>query len=170
MDELLAASAQRVQGALAAAGVAARVRELPGSARTAVEAARALSCEVGAIANSLIFIADDAPLLVMTSGAHRVDVDALARRLGKAQIRRATPSEVRDATGQANGGVSPVGQPAPIETVIDEDLRRYGQIWAAAGTPHAVFPDRGAAWPDVRQPNRCRTHSLNADISRFIVL
>lgn len=140
MDEPLAPSAQRVQDALAAAGITGRVRQLPESARTAPEAAQALGCEVGAIANSLIFMAGDAPLLVMTSGAHRVAVDDLARRLGKARIRRATPNEVRAASGQAIGGVSPIGHPAPIETVVDEDLQRHERIWAAAGTPHAVFP------------------------------
>ena len=142
MDEALPASAQRVRDALLAAEATAAdgVRRLPVSARTAAEAAQALGCDVGAIANSLIFMADEKPLLVMTSGAHRVDVDALTRRLGKTQIRRATPSEVRAATSQAIGGVAPVGHPAPIETVVDTDLQRYERIWAAAGTPHSVFP------------------------------
>ena len=142
MDEALPASAQKVRDALASVSVAAAdgVRQLPVSARTAAEAAQALSCEVGAIANSLIFMADERPLLVMTSGAHRVDVDRLTRRLGKAEIRRATPGEVRAATGQAIGGVAPIGHPAPIETVVDIDLERYERIWAAAGTPHSIFP------------------------------
>jgi prolyl-tRNA editing enzyme YbaK/EbsC (Cys-tRNA(Pro) deacylase) len=142
MDDTLPGSAQKVQDALAAASVAAAagVRQLPVAARTAAEAAQALGCEVGAIANSLIFMADNRPLLVMTSGAHRVDVDALTRRLGKTEIRRATPTEVRAATGQAIGGVAPVGHPAPIETIVDADLERYERIWAAAGTPHSIFP------------------------------
>ena len=142
MDEALPASAQKVRDALASVSVAAAdgVRQLPVSARTAAEAAQALRCEVGAIANSLIFMADDRPLLVMTSGAHRVDVATLTRRLGKAEIRRATPGEVRAATGQAIGGVAPIGHPAPIETVVDIDLERYERIWAAAGTPHSIFP------------------------------
>ena len=142
MDDALPASAQNVHDALAAASAAAAagVRQLPVAARTAAEAAQALGCEVGAIANSLIFMADETPLLVMTSGAHRVDVDALTRRLGRSQIRRATPGEVRAATGQAIGGVAPVGHPAPIETIVDTDLERYQRIWAAAGTPHSVFP------------------------------
>ena len=76
----------------------------------------------------------------MTSGAHWVAVDALTRRLGRSQIRRATPGEVRASTGQAIGGVAPVGHPAPIETIVDTDLERYERIWAAAGTPHSVFP------------------------------
>jgi prolyl-tRNA editing enzyme YbaK/EbsC (Cys-tRNA(Pro) deacylase) len=142
MDDALPASAQNVQDALAAASAnaAAGVRQLPVAARTAAEAARALGCEVGAIANSLIFMADETPLLVMTSGAHRVAVDGLTRRLGRSRVRRATPGEVRTATGQAIGGVAPVGHPAPIETIVDTDLERYERIWAAAGTPHSVFP------------------------------
>jgi prolyl-tRNA editing enzyme YbaK/EbsC (Cys-tRNA(Pro) deacylase) len=140
VGEPLPATAQRVQDALAAAGVTAQVRQLPDAARTAAAAAEALGCAVGAIANSLIFMADDAPLLVMTSGAHRVDVVALAERLGKARIKRATPDQVRAATGQAIGGVAPVGHPAAVETVVDADLERYGEIWAAGGTPHTVFP------------------------------
>ena len=142
MDDALPTSARKVQDALASVSVAAAdgVRQLPVSARTAAEAAQALGCEVGAIANSLIFMADDRPLLVMTSGAHRVAVGALTARLGKTEIRRATPGEVRTATGQAIGGVAPVGHPSPIETIVDTDLERYERIWAAAGTPHSIFP------------------------------
>ncbi|MBB4688544.1 YbaK/EbsC family protein [Amycolatopsis jiangsuensis] len=133
-------SMQHVQDALDTAGVAGRARQLPRSTRTAAEAAEALGCPVGAIANSLVFIADGVPLLVLTSGAHRVDVGALAGRLGRTEIRRATPEEVRAATGQVIGGVAPVGHPAPLDTVVDEHLREYDPLWAAAGTPNAVFP------------------------------
>lgn len=140
MTDALSRSARSVQAALAAKGVSAAVHELPASTRTAAEAAGAVGCEVGAIASSLVFMADGAPLLVMTSGAHRVDTGALARRLGKSAITRATPEQVRAATGQAIGGVAPVGHPAPVPTVVDEDLRGYPRVWAAAGTPHAVFP------------------------------
>jgi prolyl-tRNA editing enzyme YbaK/EbsC (Cys-tRNA(Pro) deacylase) len=136
----LPASAQKVQDALALLGVTAEVRQLPDAARTAAAASQVLGCALGAIANSLIFMADDAPLLVMTSGAHRVAVDALAQRLGKTRIRRAGADEVRAATGQAIGGVAPIGHPAPVETVVDTDLQHYEQIWAAAGTPNTVFP------------------------------
>ena len=135
----LPASARIVQDALAAAGSASDIVVLPDSARTAAQAAAALECEVGAIANSLVFMADGGPLLVMTSGAHRVDTAALARRVGKAQIVRATADEVRSATGQAIGGVAPVGHPARLETLIDVALAAYEQIWAAGGTPHAIF-------------------------------
>jgi prolyl-tRNA editing enzyme YbaK/EbsC (Cys-tRNA(Pro) deacylase) len=76
----------------------------------------------------------------MTSGAHRVDTLALAERLGREKIQRATPEQVREATGQAIGGVAPTGHPAPLETIVDEDLARYPEIWAAGGTPHTVFP------------------------------
>jgi prolyl-tRNA editing enzyme YbaK/EbsC (Cys-tRNA(Pro) deacylase) len=131
---------QIVQQALQAAGVTANIQELDSSSRTAGDAAGALGCEVGAIASSLVFLADDNPLLVMTSGRHRVDTDLLARNLGVAKIDRASPDRVREATGQAVGGVAPVGHPQPIRTVIDIALQDYSQIWAAGGTPRTVFP------------------------------
>jgi len=140
MTELLPVRSRLVAAALAHAGVEGRVRELPDSARTAAEAAAALGVEVGAIANSLIFWADDAPLLVLTSGRHRVDTAALAVTLGKDHITRATPDQVRAATGQAIGGVAPLGHPAPVETVVDVSLDDYPQVWAAGGTPHTIFP------------------------------
>jgi prolyl-tRNA editing enzyme YbaK/EbsC (Cys-tRNA(Pro) deacylase) len=141
VGEPLPASAQKVRDALAGAGVTAQVRQLPEAARTATAAAEALGCEVGAIANSLIFMAGgNWPLLVMTSGAHRVDVGGLAWRLGKALITRATPDQVRAATGQTIGGVAPIGHPAPIETIVDSDLQRYEQIWAAGGYPAYGVP------------------------------
>ncbi|MBE2997567.1 YbaK/EbsC family protein [Nocardiopsis sp. HNM0947] len=131
---------RRVAEALAGIGAQGRVRELPDSTRTAAEAAEALGCEVGAIANSLVFMADERPLLVMTSGRHRVDVGVLAERLGKGRIRRAKPEEVRDATGQAIGGVAPLGHPEPVETVVDLALEDYPCLWAAGGTPRTIFP------------------------------
>ena len=129
-----------VHDALRAAGIAGEIVVLPDAASTAVLAAEALDVEVGAIANSLVFMSDGEPLLVMTSGAHRVDTAALAERLGRAKIQRANPDQVREATGQAIGGVAPTGHPAPLTTVVDEDLARYPEIWAAGGTPHTVFP------------------------------
>jgi prolyl-tRNA editing enzyme YbaK/EbsC (Cys-tRNA(Pro) deacylase) len=131
---------QNVAAALAAAGAAGQVRELTESARTAADAAAALGCEVGAIANSLVFLADGSPVLVLTSGAHRVDPPHLAAQLGVRAVRRATPEQVRAATGQVIGGVSPVGHPAPVRTLLDEALAAFPVVWAAAGTPHAVFP------------------------------
>ncbi len=131
---------QVVQQALEAAGITANIRELDSSSRTAADAAGALGCEVGAIASSLVFLADDDPLLVMTSGRHRVDTDLLASNLGIGKIDRAGANRVREATGQAIGGVAPVGHPQPIRTVIDTALADYPQIWAAGGTPWTVFP------------------------------
>lgn len=137
-------AAARVQETLAALGSAAEVTELDGSARTAAEAARTLGCDVGAIGNSLVFMAGAEPLLVITSGAHRVDTAALAERLGKAAIKRAAPEQVRSATGQAIGGVAPVGHPHPLETVIDRDLQKYDDVWVSAGTPYSVFRTNAA--------------------------
>jgi len=129
-----------VADALARAGALGEVRELADSARTAAEAAAALGCTVGAIANSLIFLADDAPVLILTSGAHRVDTAHVARQLGVERLRRATPEQVRAATGQPIGGVAPVGHPQPVRTLLDTALAAYPVIWAAGGTPHTVFP------------------------------
>ncbi|QKJ18889.1 YbaK/EbsC family protein [Microbacterium hominis] len=129
-----------VHDSLRDAGITGEIVVLPDAASTAALAAAALGIEVGAIANSLVFWSDGEPLLVMTSGAHRVDTAALARRLGRGSIVRATAEQVRQATGQAIGGVAPTGHPAPLTTVVDEDLARYDEIWAAGGTPHTVFP------------------------------
>lgn len=130
---------QQVLEVLTRAGMAERLRDLDQSARTAVEAAAALGCEVGAIANSLVFMADDQPVLVLTSGAHRVDLGRLAGHLGAAGARRATPDEVRDATGFVIGGVAPVGHSSPLRILVDEDLAAFPEVWAAAGHTHAVF-------------------------------
>ena len=129
-----------VHDALRAAGIPGEIVVLPDAASTAALAAAALGIEVGAIANSLVFFCEGAPLLVMTSGAHRVDTAALAQRLGLGKIQRATPEQVREATGQAIGGVAPTGHPSPLRTIVDEDLAGYSEIWAAGGTPHTVFP------------------------------
>lgn len=140
MTAPLPARSRLVHDSLRSAGIAGDIVVLPDAASTAPLAAAALGVEVGAIANSLVFWSDDEPLLVMTSGAHRVDTAALAERLGRGSIRRATPEQVRDATGQAIGGVAPTGHPSPLTTVVDEDLAGYPEIWAAGGTPHTVFP------------------------------
>ncbi|WP_448390404.1 YbaK/EbsC family protein [Microbacterium aurum] len=140
MTENLPPRSRLVHGALRAAGIGGEIVVLPDAASTAPLAAAALGVEVGAIANSLVFFSDGAPLLVMTSGAHRVDTAALAERLGRGKIQRATPEQVREATGQAIGGVAPTGHPAPLTTVVDEALAAYPEIWAAGGTPHTVFP------------------------------
>jgi prolyl-tRNA editing enzyme YbaK/EbsC (Cys-tRNA(Pro) deacylase) len=140
VDPQLPARSQIVQQHLIDAGVTAAVRVLPDSARTAAEAAAALGCDVGAIASSLVFLADGEPLLVMTSGGHRVDTGVLAKETGADQVAMASAKQVRDITGQAIGGVAPVGHPARVRTVIDEALRGYATVWAAAGTPHTVMP------------------------------
>lgn len=121
-------------------GVAGEVRELPEPAATAATAAAQLGCDVGAIANSLVFSANGSPLLVMTSGAHRVDTAKVADLLGLPAVTRADARSVREWTGQAIGGVGPVGHPQPIRTVVDTWLEKYEVIWAAAGHPHTVFP------------------------------
>jgi prolyl-tRNA editing enzyme YbaK/EbsC (Cys-tRNA(Pro) deacylase) len=126
--------------ALTALGVAGAVRVLPESARTAAAAAEQLGCAVGAIANSLVFAADGNPLLVMTSGAHRVDTVRVAALVGAAAVSRADARSVREWTGQAIGGVGPVGHPAPLRTIVDVWLAKHDVVWAAAGHPHSVFP------------------------------
>ncbi|MDI9889772.1 YbaK/EbsC family protein [Microbacterium sp. IEGM 1404] len=140
MSESLSARSRLVAAALERAGITGEIVVLPAAAHTAVLAAEALGVEVGAIANSLVFWSDGEPLLVMTSGAHRVDTAALATRLGRGGIRRATPEQVLAATGQPIGGVAPTGHPAPLTTIVDEDLAAYPRIWAAGGTPQTVFP------------------------------
>ncbi|WP_089009883.1 YbaK/EbsC family protein [Micromonospora viridifaciens] len=127
-------------GARDGSGAASQVRLLPAAVHTAAAAAEALGVEVGAIANSLIFDADDAPLLVLTSGAHRVDTARLAASLGVTRLRRATPEFVKRHTGQVIGGVAPVGHPEPLRTLVDTALAAYDELWAAGGVPQAVFP------------------------------
>ena len=130
----------RVAEILRAAGATGEPVQLADSARTAAEAAAALGCEVGAIASSLLFTADGEPLLVMTSGAHRVDTRLVAEQLGVTKVGRADADLVRSATGYAIGGVAPVGHPQPLRTLVDRALAQHPVVWAAAGHPHAVFP------------------------------
>jgi prolyl-tRNA editing enzyme YbaK/EbsC (Cys-tRNA(Pro) deacylase) len=140
MSSDLSRSASRVQAALDAAGVEARVAELPASTRTAVEAARAVGCEVAQIAKSLIFRGRDsgAPILVIASGTNRVNEQRIAAEAGEG-IEKADAEFVRERTGYAIGGVPHAGHMEPIRTFIDADLLRFERIWAAAGTPNAVF-------------------------------
>ena len=133
-------SAENVTDVLRGLGVAGQVRELPEPAPTAATAAAQLGCEVGAIANSLVFSADGAPLLVLTSGAHRVDTAKVAALIGAGKVKRADPEFVRAATGQVIGGVAPVGHPRPLRTLVDQWLSAYDVVWAAGGHPHTVFP------------------------------
>ena len=131
---------EQVTQTLQRLGARGDVRVLPDSARTAAEAAAALDVEIGAIVNSLVFDSADQPVLILTSGSHRVDVELVADLHGLPPLKRATPEFVRTHTGQAIGGVAPVGHPAPLRTLIDEALAEHAEIWAAAGHPHAVFP------------------------------
>ena len=133
-------TAEYVAGQLAAAGVKGQVRELAEPAPTAATAAAQLGCEVGAIANSLLFSADGEPLLVLTSGAHRVDTAKVAAGLGVQEVRRADPDFVYASTGQRIGGVAPIGHPKPVRTLVDVALASYDVVWAAAGHVHTVFP------------------------------
>ena len=112
---------------------------LPDAVHTAALAAEALGCEVGAIANSLVFDTGEGPVLVLTSGSHRVDTAATAARIGVPRLRRASPDFVREHTGQVIGGVSPLGHPSPVPTFLDRTLADHEVVWAAAGHPAAVF-------------------------------
>ncbi len=138
-------NAQAVQDALDAAGATdakgqpCRVQILPDAVHTAPAAAAAVGVEVGQIANSLIFAAGDNPLLILTSGAHRVDTAKVAAALG-ITLKRANPDFVKQHTGQVIGGVSPLGHPKPVQTLVDTALERYDEVWAAGGVPQAVFP------------------------------
>jgi prolyl-tRNA editing enzyme YbaK/EbsC (Cys-tRNA(Pro) deacylase) len=133
-------SARRVQAAIQGAGFDFQVREFPASTRTSQEAAAAIGCDVAQIAKSLIFRAavTDRPVLVMASGANRVDEKAVARLLGE-KLARADADFVRARTGFAIGGVPPVGHREAPVCFVDEDLMALSEIWAAAGTPNAVF-------------------------------
>lgn len=139
-ETVLPERSQQVARALAAAGAPGEIREMPGEVRTAADAAAALGCEVGAIANSLIFMCGDCPVLVLASGGHKVDTTALAARLSWQPLKRAAPDQVREATGQAIGGVAPLGHPQPLPTVVDAALRDFPAVWAAGGTPRTLFP------------------------------
>jgi Cys-tRNA(Pro) deacylase len=140
MTEDLHPNARRVQDALAAAGVEGRVRQLDASARTSAEAAEALGVEVGQIAKTLVFLADGRPVVVIASGSDRVDTAALARVVQVDKVKRADADAVKSATGYSIGGVSPAGLPPDVEVFIEQGLRRYELIWAAAGTHYAVYP------------------------------
>jgi len=140
MTAALSASAQRVQDALDAAGVATRIVEYDVPARTSAEAAAVLGCTVGQIAKSLVFrSASGAPILVIASGAHRVDEAKIASLAGEA-IGKADASFVRSATGYAIGGIPPLAHAMRSRTFIDRNLLAFETVYAAGGTPHAMFP------------------------------
>lgn len=137
-------SVTRVKAALAAGGAAQAsidgLRILPDAVTTAVAAAEAVGVAVGQIANSLVFDAGGEPLLVLTSGAHRVDAGKVAALIGVPELGRASKDLVREATGQVIGGVAPVGHPAPLRTIVDRALAGFDVVWAAGGVARAVFP------------------------------
>jgi len=137
----LSPAAGRVEAALAAVGMPGRIREFAATTRSAAEAAAAIGCTVAEIAKSLVFrrMPSGRPVLVIASGVNRVDEAKLAVLLGEA-IARPDAAYVRAVTGYAIGGIPPVGHDQPIEAVIDADLMRLPGLWAAAGTPNAVFP------------------------------
>jgi prolyl-tRNA editing enzyme YbaK/EbsC (Cys-tRNA(Pro) deacylase) len=149
----------RVVTALRASGVNAEIVEFAESTRTAADAARVIGTTVEQIVKSLIFVAGDEPILVLTSGGNRVAVDQLALTLGT-PVRRPDASFVREATGFAIGGIPPIGHASPLQVVLDRDLLRYDLVYAAAGTPHAIFPITpsellritGARVLDVKEP------------------
>lgn len=133
------ASVRRVADALAQLGIQVEITEFAESTRTAEEAAAAVNSTVGQIVKSLVFLAGEQPVLAMVSGANRVDTAKLAQVAG-GPISRANADLVRAATGFSIGGVPPVGHTTPLATFLDRDLLRYPLVWAAAGTPNAVFP------------------------------
>ena len=136
----LSSSAQKVQQALDALGIKLEVVELPDSTRTSAEAAQAIGCQVGQIAKSIVFkaLTSDRPVLVIASGPNRINEKVIGELIGE-PIGKADADFVRQRTGFVIGGVPPVGHTERLETFIDQDLFQYAEIWAAAGTPHAVF-------------------------------
>ncbi|WP_327253119.1 YbaK/EbsC family protein [Streptomyces sp. NBC_01244] len=146
-------------GALAALGLEPDVRSFPDGTRTAADAAAAIGCELSQIVKSLIFAADGIPVLVLMDGASRVDVEAVRRELGAGAVTRADAALVRETTGYAIGGVPPFGHRTRTRVLADRSLLAHEVVWAAAGTPHTVFPmdprelirHAGAALADVRE-------------------
>lgn len=133
-------SAARVQAALEGGGAAGRVRQLTESTGTSAQAAAALGVEVGQIGKSLVFLVDERPVVVVLSGSDRLDTEALRSHLGAQAVRRPDADEVRQATGYAIGGVTPIGLPSGVLVLVDDGLAAYDVVWVAAGTPNAVFP------------------------------
>jgi len=129
----------RFIGEAEASGLEVEVQRYPDGTRTAADAAAAVGCEIGQIVKSLVFMADVRPILILCSGARRVDEEKLAEYIGT-EIRIAGASEVRAATGYAIGGTPPLGHTVPLKTVVDPHLMEFEKIWAAAGTPDSVFP------------------------------
>ena len=136
----MSGAVDRFVQAAGALGLDPDVRRFPEGTRTAEAAARAIGCDVAQIVKSLVFLADDCPILALTSGKNRVDPERLAVAAGAAGARRASPEEARDATGFGVGGTPPFGHRSRVRTFLDQDLLEFDEVWAAAGTPDAVFP------------------------------
>ena len=134
-------SVQRVQGLMKELGMKGEITALADSARTAKEAADALGIEVGQVASSIVFKLDDeSPLLVITSGRHKVDTELVATNLNQSKLHRVDADYVKEKSGFSIGGVSPIGWVSQATILIDEALNDYDIVWAAAGHPHSVFP------------------------------
>ncbi|HEY7478643.1 MAG TPA: YbaK/EbsC family protein [Actinomycetota bacterium] len=131
---------ERFTEAAQVAGVRVDPRRFPEGTKTAEDAARAIGCDVGQIVKSLVFVAGERPVLALTSGSNRVDVEKLGELCDGAEVRRASPDEARAATGFAVGGTPPFGHSQQLSTFLDPDLLGFEEVWAAAGTPDAVFP------------------------------
>ncbi|MCH2416056.1 MAG: YbaK/EbsC family protein [Acidimicrobiales bacterium] len=129
----------RFIGEAEASGLDIEIQRYPDGTRTAADAAAAVGCKIDQIVKSLVFMADVRPILILCSGARRVDEEKLAEYIGT-EIRIAGASEVRAATGYAIGGTPPLGHTVPLKTVVDPHLMEFEEIWAAAGTPDSVFP------------------------------
>ena len=138
----MAGAIERFTDAARAIGIEPAIRRFPEGTKTAADAARAVGCDVAQIVKSLVFIADDRPVIAFTSGANRVDPAKLAGVAGASETRRATPEEARAATGFAVGGTPPFGHPAQLPGYVDPDLLAFEEVWVAAGTPDSVFPLR----------------------------
>ena len=138
-DQTTASATARVRIALSERDITAEIVEFPESTRTAQDAARAIGTSVAQIVKSLVFIAGGRPLLVLASGANRVDLGKLGRLAGAARLEKASAEQTRAATGFSIGGVPPVGHATPLLVYMDELLLTYPVVYAAAGTPHAVF-------------------------------
>ena len=129
----------RVVAAAREAGLEIAVQRFPEGTRTAADAARAVGCEVGQIVKSLVFVADETPIVTLVSGANRVDLDRLAAAAGAGAVRKADGDEARAATGFPIGGVPPFGHTGAVAVLVDDDLMAHATLWAAAGLPDAVF-------------------------------
>jgi len=136
----VAKAIDRFEQAARQEGLSLEVRRFPQGTRTAQDAARAIGCEIGQIVKSLVFVADGRPFLALTSGSNRADPTRLAALVGAGEIRKATAEEARDATGFAIGGTPPFAHASALRVLVDRDLLSHDLLWAAAGTPDAVFP------------------------------